>query len=217
MPCPRHAEILRVHSREKLETPTEVDSDTHVRQGKVTVPTFLPVPQVKLPNRLDFARNAALAHMALWHLHEAVEAVPVHRRHKFRTPPVFSEAEKQHQKAKVVLDRESYRQSSTTPSASGSALGELFIMVCGVSEISRYNRVMLTAAAHQARRFLLRHIAPKLVRKTPLGQLGSRPVVALPPNAECPSKARVTGVQEKGRLVPPSLRRQTWKARIHIR
>jgi hypothetical protein len=34
-------------------------------RGKVTAPVFLLVPQVKLPKRLDLARDAARAHEAL--------------------------------------------------------------------------------------------------------------------------------------------------------
>ena len=42
-----------------------VVSRSKTGRGKVTAPIFLLVPQVKLPKRLDLARDAARAHEAL--------------------------------------------------------------------------------------------------------------------------------------------------------
>ena len=42
-----------------------VVSRSKTGRGKVTAPIFLLVPQVKLPKRLDLARDAARAHEAV--------------------------------------------------------------------------------------------------------------------------------------------------------
>ena len=42
-----------------------VTSRSRTRRGVVTAPNFLPVPQVRLPKRLDLARDAERAHDAV--------------------------------------------------------------------------------------------------------------------------------------------------------